>query len=97
VFAALHLGEMLALLVQPFSGCSQLLVSLYGRLMGARLTGHVCMADRAYSLSRSNSELTASVALIVEGDVQLPTLLVRVLLDFALRSQRVARRSLIDF
>jgi hypothetical protein len=42
-------------------------------------------------LSRYNSELIASVARIVEGDVHLPSPFVRVFLFFALRSLRVAR------
>jgi hypothetical protein len=84
----------MALLLQPCSGCILLLVSLFWWLLCARLTGLVCLADRAYSLLRSNSELIASVALIIKCDVHLPTLFLRVFLDFALRSQRLARRSL---
>jgi ABC-type multidrug transport system ATPase subunit len=64
VSGALHPGEMVALLGQPGSGCSPLLEALSGRLSGARVTGHVGMADKAYALSRHNSELNASVALI---------------------------------
>jgi hypothetical protein len=86
----------MALLVQPCSGCSLLLVSFYCCRLCACLTGLVCLADRAYSLLRSNSELIASLALIIKSDVHLPSLFVRVFLDFALRSPRVARRSLIE-
>jgi hypothetical protein len=87
----------MALLVQPCSGCSLLLVLLYYSLLCACLTGLVCLADRAYSLLRSNSELFASVALIIKSDVYLPTLFVRVFFYFALRSQRVARHSLSEY
>jgi hypothetical protein len=59
--------------------------------LGAGLTVHVCKAYRVFSLSRYNSELIASVARIVEGDVHFPAPLVLVLLVFALLSQRVAR------
>jgi hypothetical protein len=94
VSAALHFGEVMALLVQLGSCYSLLFLSLYGWLLRTRLTCHVCMADRAYSLSRFNSELIASDALIVDGDVDLPTLLVRMFLDFLLLSRRSARCSL---
>jgi hypothetical protein len=50
--------------------------------LGARSTGHFCKAFRAFSLSRYNSELIASMARIVEGDVHLPAPLVLVLLVF---------------
>jgi hypothetical protein len=55
------------------------------------------MAYRAYSQSPFNSELFVSLALIFEGVLRLPTLLLLVLLYFALLSQRVARRSLSDW
>jgi ABC-type multidrug transport system ATPase subunit len=94
VSGALHPGEMVALLGQPGSSCSSLLEALCGRLSGARVTGHVGMADKAYALSRHNSELNASVALIGDCDLHLPTLLLREVVFFALRSRRVARRLL---
>jgi ABC-type multidrug transport system ATPase subunit len=94
VSGALHPGEIFALLGQPGRGCIPLLEALSGRLSGARLTGHVGMADKSFALSPHNSELNAAVALIGDGDVNLPTLSVRELIDFALRSRRVARRSL---
>jgi hypothetical protein len=47
-------------------------------------------------VSRQNSELSASVALIGVGDFNLLTFSVRDFIDFALRLRRVARRSLIE-
>jgi ABC-type hemin transport system ATPase subunit len=45
VSGALHPGEMVPLLGQPGSGFSPLLEALSGRLLGARVTSYVGMAD----------------------------------------------------
>jgi ABC-type arginine transport system ATPase subunit len=82
--AALHSGDTMSLLGHSIRGFCLLFVLISGRLLGTGLAGHVSITNRAFSLSRCNSELNASVALIFEGAVHLPTLLLLVWLDFSL-------------
>jgi hypothetical protein len=60
--------------------------------MAAPCPPQLSHADKAFSFKHQNSELHASSAVIGEGAVHLPTLLLPQFFDFALQFRRVVRR-----